>query len=155
MVDYKDLIIRLEGTADKFEEVINGATTEALTKRPDEKNWAPVEIICHMRDVEELFFHRFQTMLVVDELTFHPVDVDRWAEDRQYLRNDALEALSAFRKQREQMLAFLKTLSPGQWERSSIHPKRGRMTIADGVALMTNHDTNHLQQLNTALGLKS
>jgi len=76
---------------------------------------------------------------------------DRWAEERQYLRNDTGEALAAFRRRREESIAFLRGLAPAQWDRNAIHPTRGRMTIDDFVTLETWHDENHLEQLRRAL----
>jgi len=147
-----ELISKLTDAADRYQALIDGAPAGSLTKRPDEKNWSPVEIICHIRDVEENFLVRIQTMLVVDELKFQPADVDRWGEDRQYRRNDTGEALSSFRRFREEMLAVLKTLKPEDWERSGIHAKRGKMSVTDTVDLMINHDNAHLEQLKQALG---
>jgi hypothetical protein len=75
----------------------------------------------------------------------------RIAEERQYLRNYVQEALSAFRKRREETLKFLRGLKPEQWERAGIHATRGRETLRDWVTLMANHDLNHLEQLKRAL----
>jgi hypothetical protein len=76
---------------------------------------------------------------------------DRWAEERQYLRNDPVLALAAFRKRREESLVFLRRLSPEQWQRGSLHVILGRMTFADWAALMAAHDDKHLDQLKRAL----
>jgi hypothetical protein len=76
---------------------------------------------------------------------------DRWAEDRQYLRCDATRALEAFRKRREESLAFLQNLGPTDWQRGGLHAVRGRMTIGDWVTLIAWHDDNHLDQLRRAL----
>ncbi len=151
MSNYDELMTQLVGAADKYAAVIGGVPAETLKKRPDGKNWAAVEIICHMRDVDEAFFFRFQTILAVDEYKFPAADADRWATDRQYMRNDATEALSAFRKRREENIEFLKTLQPEQWERAGIHSKHGRMTITNVVELMVRHDNDHLEQLKTAV----
>ena len=80
-----------------------------------------------------------------------PLDPDRWAEERQYLRNDATEALAAFRRRREEVLALLEGLSPDQWRRAGVHPTRGRLTIRDFVAALAGHDDNHIGQLERAL----
>lgn len=80
-----------------------------------------------------------------------PLSPDRWAEERQYLRNDTALALSAFRNRREETLAFLGKLSPVQWQRGSAHVTLGRMTFEDWVALMAAHDDKHLGQLQRAL----
>ena len=76
---------------------------------------------------------------------------DRWAEERQYLGNDAALALAAFRKRREESLVFLRRLSPEQWQRGSLHVTLGRMTFVDWAALMAAHDDKHLDQLKRAL----
>jgi len=150
---------------------LHAPTEAALSCRPAEASWSAVEIVCHLRDVEELFLLRFQTMLAIDDpkiLTFsatpealrrwgisgsvgHPLDPDGWAEDRQYQRADARAALAAFAKRRGELLALLDSLSPAQWERGGIHLLRGRMTLADWAASLAAHDDNHMDQLDRAL----
>jgi uncharacterized damage-inducible protein DinB len=142
---------RLERAADDFAEALAGASEARLDQRPDASSWAPKEVVCHMRDTEESFTARFQSILVSDEPRFLPVEPDRWAVERQYLRNDASEALDAFRKRREETLALLRGLKSEQWSRAGLHATRGRMTIADFVGLMAWHDDNHLEQLKRAL----
>ena len=83
MSNHDELITQLVGTADKYAAVIREGPAETLKKRPDEKKWAGVEIICHMRDVDEAFFFRFQTIVAVDGYKFPAADADRWATDRQ------------------------------------------------------------------------
>lgn len=80
-----------------------------------------------------------------------PLDPDRWAQERQYLRNDADEALTAFRRRRGEVLALLRRLAPGQWDRASIHPSHGRVTYRDWTAGIAGHDDGHLAQLQRAL----
>jgi hypothetical protein len=80
-----------------------------------------------------------------------PAAPDRWAEDRQYLRNAVGEALAAFRRRREETLAHLAALSPQEWLRGGIHPRLGRMTVGDFVREMAWHDGNHLDQLHRTL----
>ena len=114
---------------------------------------------------------RFHMMLGTDEPTFltlgdmspdpqqwgiggrigMPLDPARLAEDRQYLRNDTMLALSALRQRREESLIFLRRLTPTQWQRGSIHLLDGRMTFDDWVALIAEHDDEHFNQLTRAL----
>ena len=122
-----------------------------LCRRPDEKNWAPKEIVCHLRDTEEFFMLRFQMLAAAHEPPLAPADPERWAEDRQYIRNDTAEATRAFRRRREESLAHLRGLSDAQWLRAGLHPTHGRMTVEDVVNLMVWHDVNHLDQLERAL----
>jgi hypothetical protein len=111
-------------------------------------------VICHLRDTEELFMGRFELIMAMDEPklpSLNPGAPDRWAEDRQYLRTDAPAALAAFRRRRDESLAYLRALAPEQGKRGAVHPQRGRMTVDDFVTLMAWHDDNHLDQLKRAL----
>jgi hypothetical protein len=144
-------LARLERTADELAAAIRGRSEAALARRPDPQNWAAKEVVCHLRDTEESFGNRFEQILAMDEPTFMGITPDRWAEERQYLRNDAQEALGAFRRRREETLALLRTLTPAQWQRGGVHAVRGRITVGDFVTLMAWHDDNHLDQLGRAL----
>jgi uncharacterized damage-inducible protein DinB len=151
MSNLNEVMAKMEKTAADLASAIAGISDSTLSRRPDEKNWSPKEIICHLRDTEELYLARFQTILAMDEPKFIPAGVDRWPEERQYLRNDILEALSAFRKRRQETLEFLRGLQPEQWNRVGIHATRGRETMIAWVESMANHDNNHLEQLKRAL----
>jgi len=145
-------LARLTRTADELAAAIKGQSDAALSRRPDAKNWAAKEVVCHLRDTEEAFGVRFEQILAMDtDPKLGAASADRWAEERQYLRNDAAEAVGAFRKRREETLATLRTLTPEQWNKGGIHPVRGRMTLDTFLALMAWHDDNHLDQLARAL----
>ena len=142
---------RLELTAGELASAIKGQSEKVLARRPDAKNWAATEVLCHLRDTEEFFQLRFEAIVTMDEPKFAPANPDRWAEERQYLRNDAGEALAAFRRRREENLAGLKKMTAEQWKRVGIHPARGRMSADDVLTLMAWHDDNHVDQLTRAL----
>jgi len=154
MASLEEQMARMERTADDYAAAIKGVSDAALSKRPDDKNWSAKESLCHMRDTEEAFMIRFQTIIEMDEPRFLPGDADRWATERQYQRNDAGEALQAFRVRREETLLFLRGLRPEYLDRAGVHPTRGRMTVKDFVGLMAWHDDNHLDQLKRALAGK-
>ena len=165
------LLPRLRRASDVLTEVVRGHGEARLSRRPGAGSWCAKEIVCHLRDVEELFLVRFMTMLAMDEpkiLAFgaaprdlapwgignavgHPLDPDRWAEERQYLRSDTADALAAFRRRRGEVLALLGGLSAEQWRRGGRHPTQGRLTIGDFAASLADHDDNHVAQLERAV----
>lgn len=155
MTTLEEQLARMERTADDLAAAIRGVPEAALAKRPDRQSWCATEVVCHLRDTEELFLVFFQTMLDLDEPTYSGGEPDRWAEDRQYMRNDAGEALAAFRRRRAESLAFLRHLRPADWDRVGVHPTRGRLRLRDFAGLMAGHDDNHLDQLKRALDGKS
>ena len=147
-------LARMSRTAEDLATATHGQSEAALVRRPDGKNWAANEVICHLRDIEEVYFVRIHAILLNDEPKIYADPsgaADRFAEDRQYLRNDAVQALAAFRRRREESLALLRSLTPDQWQRGCLHPTRGRITIDAFVTMLTWHDDNHLDQLRRAL----
>ena len=166
-----DRMARLERTPDEVAAAIQGRDDSALSRRPEPGGWAAKEVVCHLRDIDEQFILRFRTMLAMDDPKFLaigdmppnlsewglqegdglPLDQERWAEERQYLRNDTDSALRDFRRRREEILAFLRGLAPLQWERGSIHTMHGRMTMRDWVSVIASHDDKHVAQIARAL----
>ena len=144
-------LARAARTADDLAAAIRGKDDAAVSKRPDAKNWSAKEVICHLRDTEESFMARFDVIMAMDDPKLIGVNPDRWAQERQYLRNDVMDALAAFRKRREETLAFFRGLKADHWKRGGIHATRGRMTLDDFLALIAWHDDNHLDQLKRAL----
>ena len=142
---------RLERTADELAAAIRGRDEADLRQRPDARNWAANEILSHLRDTEELFLARFEQVTAMHDPPLSGVNPDRWAEERQYGRSDAAQALRAFRTRRGETLAFLRAMTPEQWKCCGIHATRGRISADDFLALMAWHDDNHLDQLRRAL----
>ena len=160
-------LTRMTRTADDLAAAIGGHGVAVLVRRPDRTSWAPTEIICHLRDLEEMALLRLELIAAVDEPLIpaagmgsralgltpagHPAAPDRWASDRQYLRNDAREALEAFRTRRAEVLAHLGNLTGAEWRRGGLHPRLGRVSVEDIVAELARHDDVHLDQLRRAL----
>jgi len=145
-------LARLASTPGRVAHALEGRSPRALARRPAATAWAPVEIVCHLRDVDETFGERVAAILAMDEPALPRVGpADRWAAERQYLRHDAALALAHFRRRRGESLEALVSASPADWQRGGEHPVRGRLSIDMLVALMAWHDDNHLDQLTRAL----
>lgn len=142
---------RMGRTTDDLAVLLERHPDAALGRRPAAGAWAATEIVCHLRDVEEFYLGRIQIILANDEPRLLLLDPDRWAEERQYLRNDARQALAAFGRRRRETLEFLGRLDPALWDRGGLHPIRGRITARNVVHGMARHDEVHLDQLTRAL----
>ncbi len=163
-------LARLARTPDDVAAAMAGRDDAALSLRAAD-GWSAKDVVCHLRDVEELGILRYHLMLAADdpkvfvvgapppdperwgmsEAVPFPLHPERWRNERQYERNDAAGALAAFRRRRSEVLALLGALSEEQWRRGSIHPERGRVTFAEWTAGVAYHDDNHLEQLRRAL----
>ena len=143
---------RLGRTGDELAAAIKGQSDAVMSRRPDAESWAPKEVVCHLRDAEETFGERFEQILAMEvDPRFTVTDPDRVAEERQYLRHDAGEALAAFRRRRAETLQTFGKLGAADWDRGGIHPSRGRITMDAFLTILAWHDDNHLEQLTRAL----
>jgi len=145
-------LAHLAKTPDQVAAALDGRREAALRRRPADDAWAPVEIVGHLRDIEELFGQRVATILVNDEPALPEAGpAERWARERQYIRHDPAQALAHFRRRRGESLETLIALEPADWQRGGEHRARGRLTIDMLVAHLAWHDDNHLEQLTRAL----
>jgi hypothetical protein len=148
----EERLARIGRTPDELADAMRSAHAAVLVERPAPKSWAPNEVICHLRDNEEWFLERMRLIVAMDLPRFIATNPDRWADERQYLTNDAAVALAAFTRRRRETLDFLGTLAPDAWARAGVHiDSRGRRTIDEFLSVMAWHDDNHLDQLRRAL----
>jgi hypothetical protein len=66
-VDHEDLLARLGLTPETLAAALRGIDHERLRRRPAERAWSATEIVCHLRDVDELFQIRFHTILALHD----------------------------------------------------------------------------------------
>jgi hypothetical protein len=148
----EERLARIARTPDELADAVRSANAAMLANRPAPKSWAPTEVICHLRDNEEWFLERMRLIVAMDLPRFVATSPDRWAEERQYLTNDAAVALTAFTRRRRETLEFLRPLDAAAWARAGLHAdSRGRRTIDEFLSVMAWHDDNHLDQLRRAL----
>lgn len=143
---------RLTHTADELAASIEGQSDAVLCRRPDEKNWAAKEVVCHLRDTEEVFGARMEQVLAMDvDPVLVATNPDRWAVERQYLVNEISRALDAFRQRRGETLELFAKLTLAEWEKGAVHPALGRIALDKFLSIIAWHDDNHLDQLARAL----
>jgi hypothetical protein len=121
--------------------------------RPSPGVWAPIEVLGHLADFELILGARLRAMLTLDEPVLQQIDGARLAERCRYLDWPLARALERFERRRRENLELLETCSAEDLGRTGMHPTRGRLTVADVVAVVLAHDTDHLGQIRVRLGL--
>jgi len=122
------------------------------TRRNDSGEWAPVEIVCHLRDVEtEVNLPRVRTILSDLDPHLSSFDTDRWAEERDYICQSGPNALSVFIEERQETISILEQIDPEDWSRPARHSLFGPTTLIEVMNIAAEHDVLHLAQLRSAL----
>ncbi len=117
-------------------------------QRPSAREWAPVEILCHLRDTErEVHQPRFKRLLAEPSPFLSAVDSDQWADERRYRDQDPRAALEDFVDARQETIAQFVNMGEEDWGRPARHSIFGPTTLAEMVGVAVGHDLLHLNQL--------
>jgi FMN phosphatase YigB (HAD superfamily) len=120
----------------------------AWTRRPAEGEWSLVEIICHLRDVDqEVNLPRLRAVVENDNPFLSGADTDPWAIERGYPCQSGLQARQDFAAVRQQIYTFLAGVPDAAWQRPARHALLGNTHLAELVGWILDHDRIHLAQL--------
>lgn len=121
-------------------------------QRSQPNEWALNEILCHLRDVDaEVNLPRLQKITQESNPFIQAAITDPWAEERQYICQDGLNALHAFLDKRLQILSMLDSLTVEGWQSPARHTIFGPTTLAELVGISAGHDRLHIQQFTKTL----
>jgi hypothetical protein len=131
--------------------LVAGLDEAGWRARPAPEEWAPVEILCHLRDEETEDFGARLRVIARRGKRFAPIDPVRWAVERRYLEDDGPGALAAFRERRAESLSFLDTVKPERLTSAVPLGRTGPLSGLDVLAAWVAHDRLHLAQLAATL----
>jgi len=118
------------------------------TNRPRPSEWSLGEVFCHLRDVDlEVTLPRTLRILQESSPFITAEETDVWADQRNYLQEDAPEALDGFVEARIHLLRVLKKLTPYDWSRPARHAIFGPTTLSELLVFTVTHDQNHIRQI--------
>jgi hypothetical protein len=129
------------------ETMLAGLKPEDWRARPAPDEWAPVEIVCHLRDEEAEDFGARVRVVLAGGASFAPIDPERWAVERRYREADPGDALAAFRQLRRGSVALLEATPVEALTRALASPSGLSLSGLDIVAAWVTHDRLHLRQL--------
>lgn len=134
-------------------DLIDNASDDELRRAGPGGSWGVVEVLCYLRDSEEVFIARMTRMLTESNPTLPVVEDSLWPIDRDYLGQDPDEVLEEFTALRKNATEILMSASLADWGRSGKHPHLGQISVRDYAEHVANRDAQHLQQIRVALRL--
>lgn len=134
-------------------ELIDNSSDDELRRAGPGGSWGVVEVLCYLRDSEEVFVARMTRMFTESNPTLPVVEDSLWPIDRDYLNQDPDEVLEEFTELRRNATELLMSASLADWGLSGKHPHLGQITIRDYAQHVADRDARHLQQIRSALRL--
>jgi hypothetical protein len=145
---HHELIGALNATPETLQGLLSKVTTEqARSAKGGDENWSVVEVICHLRDAEEISLGRVKAIRDQDCPRIVSYDQEVLAREQNYRDDDPYAALEAFVGFRKQHTAVLSELSAEEWERSGEFEAFGKMTISAHTIHKLYHDSVHCAQI--------
>lgn len=117
--------------------------------RPAPDKWAPVEIICHLRDEEAEDFGARMRVVLAGGGRFAPIRPVEWVSERDYIRDDPEAALAAFNRLRRRSLDLLAEVESAPARLLTTGESPGGLVLSglDILAAWVAHDELHIRQL--------
>jgi hypothetical protein len=144
----REMIEALRATPETVKTLLRSAAEDQIRNaRGGDENWSAVEIICHLRDTEEIILQRMQTIRDEENPTISSFDQVGLAKERHYAADDPHAALATFADYRRQHTAELEVMTAEQWELAGEHATLGTVTIFNHTLHIVWHDAVHLAQI--------
>lgn len=138
-----------------LEFILADVSQQMATSRRDpndgDKGWTVLEVVCHLRDFDRIFRSRARRILTEHEPRFERCDHERMVVEFRYNDQDLRTALAELRASRIETADFFEALRGEQWQRSGVHPERGRFTMDDALMQVGLHDMLHIEQITRIL----
>ena len=145
---YPEMVERLRGTPARLEDRIRSLPTE-VARRKDGERWSIQENAGHLLDLEALVRLRLDEYLAgAKEL--HAADMSN-RKTYEANHNDVLAQtiLTAFRRERMQIIDRLDGLAAEMFARSAFHPRlKTQMRLVDMIFFQAEHDDYHLARIS-------
>jgi DinB superfamily len=133
-------------------EALTGGLDENMARtRPAPGEWAPIEILCHLRDEEREDFGARLHAVLDGQPAFVPIAPERWVDERRYRDAELAATLDDLRTRRAESLAFLASISPEPLQAAVPRGRFGPLSGLDLLVAWVAHDRLHVSQLAATL----
>jgi uncharacterized damage-inducible protein DinB len=148
---YREVIEALERAPSVIVPLVREVPEPLLKRRPAPGRWSAHEHACHLAEVQPMFLERIELMLREDHPKIRPYLPERAHGPDALLAVDLDEALARFERQREDLVARLKALRPGDWQRTAEHEEYSRYSIFILFRHAVMHDMLHAYRIEECL----
>jgi hypothetical protein len=137
----------LRATPRRLEALLHGLPRAETLWTPAPGKWCILEVVCHLRDHEEVAQASYRRIVAGDEPVLAAADADFRALLGLYREQRLSEALRDWKRRRRELLEFLDGLADDDWGRGGTRAEDGEPALADWVARHAAHDQRHLKQI--------
>lgn len=148
----KRSIWQMETTCDILGHILkNISEDQAHDLQDGPEGWSIIEVVCHLRDFDIIFYNRVKMMLEQDHPQLPAFDHEAMAIEKNYQGEELAYAFYDLKESRERFAELFKSLTAEQWGRDGVHPERDSFTMTDALMQVGLHDITHIEQITRIL----
>jgi DinB family protein len=131
---------------ERLREAVAGLNDKQLDTPYRDGGWTVRQVVHHFADSHANSYVRFKLALTEDWPTIKPYDEAAWARlpDSRMPIEPSIEFVAGMHAR---LVALLESISDPDFRRGFSHPERGRMTLADNLALYDWHSRHHVAHI--------
>ncbi len=122
-----------------------------LKRRPAPGRWSAHEHACHLADVHALFFARLEQFMREARPRIASFDPAKALAPDALLGMDLDESLERFESDRRRLVARLRALAPGDWQRTAEHEEYAHYSLFIMFRHLALHDHLHAYRVEELL----
>lgn len=139
--DRNDVGHMIRTNAASWQEVL---ARRAVTSRPTEDQWSPLEYACHVRDVFRVYDERLALMLSEDDPHYANWNQDATAVEERYNEQDPRAVAAALLRSAEQLADRFDRVDGAQWDRFGTRSDGAHFTVESFARYMIHDPIHHL-----------
>ena len=124
---------------------VAGITPEHEQAHPGPGAWSLAEVTAHLLDTELVFADRMKRILAEGNPVLQGFDENLWHDALDYPSMPVHEAAELLAGNRRWMARLLASRPEADFARAGTHTEKGRQTLAEVLAYVTNHLDHHLR----------
>ena len=141
-------VSQLEGTPDLLRALLDGISDEQTLWKAAPDRFSIAEVLEHLTHVESHAFRlRVERMVNEDHPFLEAYDQNAYAAAGQYSGREADESFAHWEEQREDNVAYLKSLPLSAGARTAAHQELGDITVSQLLNEWAFHDLGHIRQI--------
>jgi len=133
----------------------NLSPKQANQFRENPDGWTITEVVCHLRDFDEIFRNRAQRILQEEYPTLLAYDQNQLAIYNDYASQNLVTCLEELAESRKQTISLFSSLEPEQLLKAGLHPERGDFTLLNQMMQEGVHESKHIHQICRILAVNA
>jgi uncharacterized damage-inducible protein DinB len=152
MDNHQELVSTLRASREAFLTEALQVPVDLVTRRPTLDEWAVLEVVAHMTDVDYHWLEQALSMRDKPDHLFVPFDDGLWkANHPSILDTPWHEVIRAIEASHEKVLTSLIRMTDEELTRPGRHPRGIPYTVKDVFLRYPAHDENHTGQIREIL----